>query len=241
LIQAWFRQVKEKRAAARLQAKWRCYRARKSYLQVSRSGALLVSSVRSFLEIRRPQHAAAASIQRAWVVSQERFLRRCLLVLQRTKSAIVVQRWWTQVQLSRCQQKIKLSFAKERKSTALPFDTECWAAQAKRLQFCDPASMPLFCNFDFGVLSRGVSDLMPWSNNVEVVNDAIEQGRAKMVKEHTKKIRSALLIQRFYRDMKSKRTKVRPGLFSQIGKLRDVVCAAFSHPFSFSCLIDSYF
>lgn len=198
-----------------------------SYLHASKSGALVASAARRFSENRRRRHAAAAIIQRVWVESQERFLRSCLVVLQRTKSAIVVQRWWTQVQLSRCQQKIKLSNAKERKSAASPPDTERWAAQAARLQFCNPAPMPIFCNFDFGLFSRGVSDLMPWGNNIEVVNDVSEQDRAKMVKEHTRKIRSAVLIQRFYRDLKSKRTKVRPGRFRQIRKPRGIVLSFF--------------
>lgn len=162
---------------------------------------------------------AALVIQRAWAASQQRFIQRCLTVLERVKATMVIQRWWEKVQLSRRQHhQLKMSSdAKKRMSTDLSSNsnTSYGPQLMPKMPPCDPLS--LLCNFNFGALSAGMVSptsisnmIMPWGNLVAVAVDVdvdVEKTKTNKEKSPLRTFQSAIRIQRFWREERARRTK----------------------------------
>ena len=205
-LQRAFRARRKNEAAAQIQSLCRRCLARKSY-----------HAARNLIELYKIQINAAIVIQRAWNASQERFIQRCLMILERVKAAMVIQRWWEKVQLSRRQQEILLSDANKRKSTASSISSSTFSdlrPQLPKMPPCDPVS--LLCTFDFGLLSAGIMSrsitnlVMPWGNLVAMDGDQTNNNHGQMEGESLlRKFRSAVRIQRFWREERSRRTKER--------------------------------
>ena len=196
-VQRAFRARRSKHAAIQIQSLYRCCLAHQ------------------IAEQRRIDICATIVIQRAWKASQERFVQRCLVVLERVRAAMIIQRWWEKVQLSRHQrEEISLGDANKKKSADSSFSESNFGGLGSQLPKipppCDPVS--LLCNFDLGLLSAGIvsnsitSLVMPWSNLVTAKSGSKNKINADG-ESLLRKVQGAVRIQRFWRDYRARKTK----------------------------------
>ena len=206
VLQCGFRIRRRHRASIKIQSWWRKCKAASTYRTAKRSANVIESGVRQFLATCRRRHAAATTIQKAWVDSQQRFLVRCILVLGRAKAAIVLQRWWREIQLLR-QHKQMLSDAKKRRTID--------DARRRKQEKEDYNPMSLFCNFGCG--TGLITQIVPWAGaeaGAETTSPIVDDGEKRRTKSvrskhlDTKlKARAAVIVQRHWRQYWRIRTK----------------------------------
>lgn len=217
-IQWAFRSRRQEFASVQIQALLRRCVTRKKFKCVLKSTSTIQHAARTFLEKHRLQVRSAVIIQRAYLVSQERFAQRCLKVLERFRAVDEEHK----MLLASYQRDHFSSEAANNNKLAVDASISLQRAkyeqqhqhqrqQRRRQQqdnhnSCNPLS--LMCNFDLGLLSPNdlvtpsiPSIVMPW-DNTSMVLDYIESDVVSLDQHEAGvmlQIQAAIRIQRFWR------------------------------------------